>query len=133
MAEIREARERVLRAALATTFVFNLVAAFAFAFPSSLLGRVAGLPENVPRPYAMMSAFFVLLFAGAYFWLLRRPTIDRNFLAFSAIGKTGVFIIVVLLWLAGDLPSRAVLMGAGDLGFAAIFCWWLSVTKRSVA
>jgi len=120
--------DRFMRGALWASAVFNLFGALLFAFPSSL-GQMAGLPTPAPRIYPMLLAVFVLLFGGAYAWLARQPSIDRTVVAMSAIGKAGVFTVILAFWLLGDIPVRAVLAGVGDLVFAAVFTGWLARTR----
>ncbi len=119
-------RDRLIRRALWATAVFNVAGAYLFALPSSALGRFAGLPIAVPSLYRALVAMFVLLFAGAYAWLARQPTIDRSMVAFAAIGKTSAFAVVFFLWLASAAEGRSVLALAGDLAFAGVFAWWLA-------
>jgi hypothetical protein len=71
-------------------------------------------------------AVFVMLFGIAYAWLARQRIIDRALVAFSALGKTSVFAVVLVFWILGDLPGRGVLAAVGDLVFAGIFVWWLA-------
>lgn len=119
---------RVMRYALWTTVAFNLFGALLFAFPASSLGQFAGLPASVPAIYRAMMAFFVLLFAGMYVWLALQPKFDRPLVALAAIGKAGAFLVMVMLFLFGEIPGRAVLFDLGDLIFACIFAWWLFKT-----
>ena len=114
-----------MRRVLRTTAVMNFGGALLFAFPGSLLGQLAGLPAPAPPLYTVFIAFLVALFGATYAWLARQPRIDRPLVAFSAIGKTGFFVVVSLCWLFGEVPARTVLTAAGDLVFAAIFVWWL--------
>jgi hypothetical protein len=123
-------KDRWVRRALRLSVVFNLGGAFLFAFPSSALGRLAGLPSSVPRIYCALLAFFVALFGGAYAWLAAQRDIDRPLVAFSAIGKVGAFSTILTFWLAGQTPGRGVLAATGDLLFAGIFAWWLLVTRE---
>ncbi len=118
-------KDRVIRYALWTSVAFNLFGALLFAFPASPLGQFAGLPVPVPALYNMMLAFFVVLFAGAYSWLALQPNIDRPMVALSAIGKAGAFLVMVILWLVGEISGRSVMFASGDLIFACIFAWWL--------
>lgn len=118
-------RDNVLRRALWVSVVFNLGGAIVFAFPSSPLGQVAGLPAAVPALYRVLVVFFVVLFAGAYAWLAGQPTIDRPLVAFAALGKVGFFAIIVIFWLLGETPGRGVLAATGDLVLAGLFAWWL--------
>ena len=121
-------KDKIIRYALWISVAFNLFGALLFAFPASPLGQFAGLPVPVPAIYSMLLAFFVVLFAGAYFWLALQPKIDRPMVAFSAIGKAGSFVLMVILCLLGEIPGRSVLFASGDLIFACIFAWWLLKT-----
>ena len=118
-------KDAFLRGALWVSVVYNVGAALLFAFPSSPLGQFAGLPTPVPPIYGALLAFFVVLFGGAYAWLARQPTFDRPLVALAALGKAGVFAIIVTFWLLGEAPGRGVLAAAGDLVLAGIFAWWL--------
>ena len=118
-------RDRVVRRALWISVVYNSGGALLFAFPSSALGRLAGLPSPVPPIYSTLVALFVALFAGLYGWLAMQPEIDRPMVALGAIGKAGAFSSMVALWGFGELRALVVLAGTGDLILAAIFIWWL--------
>jgi hypothetical protein len=120
-----------MRGALIASAVMNMGAALLFAFPDSL-GQVAGLPTPVPRIYTTLLAAFVMLFGVAYAWLSRRPIIDRPLVAFSAFGKAGVFAVIIVFWILGDLSGRSALAAIGDLVFAAIFVRWL-IGGRAIA
>ena len=122
-------KDKFIRRALWATAVFNLGGALLFAFPASVVGHLAGLPVPVPAPYAILLAFFVLLFGGAYAWLALQRNIDRPLVAFAAIGKAGAFAIFFTFWLVGDLPARSVLAASGDLIFAGLFLYWLLGTR----
>ena len=122
-------RDRILRSALWAAASFNAFAAYPIAFPASALGQMAGLPDTVPLVYRMLTAMFVLLFGGVYVWLARSPSIDRPLLALGAIGKTAAFVVAALLWLGWQGDSRTVMLASGDLGFAALFTWWLATDQ----
>jgi hypothetical protein len=127
------APDAVVRRALWASVVFNVFGALMFAFPDTLPGRMAGLPPDVPVLYRALLVLFVLLFAGAYAWLARAPHIDRPLLALGAIGKAAAFGTVALVWLAGAVPGRSLVPMGGDLGFAALFAWWLMLDARRSA
>jgi hypothetical protein len=122
-----------MRRLLWVSAAFNAIAAVAFAFPASLAGQLAGLPAPVPPIYSALLTLFVLLFGGAYAWLAMQPVIHRPLVGFSAIGKTGVFLIVFAFCLSGTAPARGVLMASGDLLFAAIYIGWLIRTAQRPA
>jgi len=121
--------DRLIRSALWFSVAYNCGGAFLFAFPSSAPAQLAGFPAGVPAIYRALLAFFVVLFGGAYAWLARRPTIDRPLVALSAIGKAGVFAIILLFWVLGLIPCLGVLATTGDLVLAGIFAFWLSKTR----
>lgn len=119
-------QDRFIRRIFWVSAVFNLGAAFVFAFPDSLLGQWAGLPTDVPLIYSALVALFVVLFGGMYVWLAVQPVIPTAFVSFAAIGKGSVFVMAAMFWMAGEIPSRTFQLSIGDLALAAIYVWWLN-------
>jgi hypothetical protein len=117
-------RDAFIRKVLWATTFYNLAAALAFAFPSSV-GRIADLPLPVAPLYSVLLALFVFLFGAAYAWLAMQPTIDRPLVGFAAVGKASVFVAAIVLWLLGEGPGWFVPGAVGDLIFATLFAWWL--------
>lgn len=130
---MRVDNDTVMRRVLRVGAVFNFGAALAFAFPSSWLGQIAGLPLPGPPFYATVVAFFVALFGGAYAWLAWQPSIDRPLITLAAIGKTGFVLIVFVFWLLGQASGRGLLVASGDLVFVALFVRWLLHSTMSSA
>jgi hypothetical protein len=122
-------RDRFLRSVLWLSAAGNLAGAMLFAFPDSALGRLAGLPPEAPELYRSMVALFILLFGAAYSWLAAQDTIDRPFVLFGAIGKTCAFAVVLVLWLTGEASARSVATMSGDLVFAALLAYGLSIAR----
>lgn len=122
--------DRWIRRILWAAFIFNLGGALIFGLPA-VFEPLSGLPLPVPRTYTLLLAFFVILFGGSYGWLALQPRIVRPMVAFAAIGKSGVFVLFVLLWRLGDVPLRAVALVSGDLLFAALFLIWLQTRRAS--
>jgi hypothetical protein len=112
--------------------VFNVFAACLLGFPGSALGQWTGLPAEVPLMYRLIVAVFVLLFAGSYAWLGSQGEPNRPMVALSAIGKVSVVVAMIALWLGGEASLTSLAAASGDLVFAAVFVWWLSVSKRAV-
>ena len=54
-----------------------------------------------------------------------------GFLMIAAIGKFGLFCLMLIFWLQGDFPIAAPLVATGDLISALIFSWWLWKTRGS--
>lgn len=119
-------RDRLMSRILVAAAGFNLVAACMLGFPASPAGQLAGLPAAVPVPYRAILALLIVLFATAYLWLAARPSPDRPLVAFFAIGKASVFVLVLVLWIMQQVPLASLVTSLGDLGFAAAFAWWLA-------
>jgi hypothetical protein len=116
-----------VRVSLGLSVPFNLLAAYAFALPDSALGTLIGMPADVPQLYALTLAFLIGQFGCTYAWLAAQACPHRPLVAFSAIGKSGVFLIVLLLWLSGAASGRLVLIACGDLLLALLWLRWLLV------
>lgn len=110
-----------MRRALFATAVMNLFAALLFLPFASGLRALAGFPPGEHPLYLTTCALFVVLFAVGYFWAGSAGRVDALFLTIAAAGKLGFFTLVAGLWLAGQLPLRAVGLAAGDLVFAVLF------------
>ena len=121
--------DSAIRRILWVAAVFNFGGAFLFAFPESFLGRFIGLPLPVPGIYCAILAFLIALFGCAYMWLATRARIDRPLMAFFALGKSGVFVIVLIAWVLGAAPGKGVITAVGDLIFALLFVRWLWATR----
>jgi hypothetical protein len=117
-----------MRAALWIGAAFNLGAAVMVAFPDTI-GSFSGLPSAGPLFYRWLLVLFVALFGGAYAWMAMQPRICRPLVALAALGKTGVFVVSVACWSVGDIPLQSLPPAIGDLSFAAVFAWWLAVTR----
>jgi hypothetical protein len=121
-----------IRRVLSATALMNAGAGLLFAFPSSTLGQLAGLPAEATPMYRGTVALFVVAFAGAYAWLARQPEIDRPLVGFAAIGKAAFFTLTLALWLFAAVPARLVLIATADLVFAALFIGWLMTPKAAL-
>jgi len=115
---------RVLRA----TAVMNVGGFFALAPPFPLLRRMAGVPEAPPL-YGWLLALWVLFFGIGYWRLANARTPERLFLVISTAGKATFALLLVVYWLAGELPVAAPLAGSPDLVFAALFAARLYATR----
>lgn len=122
--------DKLMRIALWISVPFNLLAAYGVAIPASWLGQAMGLPMEVPAMYSVLLAWVITLFAAVYAWLALQKKIDRPMVVTVAIAKTGVFVNVFLLWVAGHGAGMTVLFACGDLVLAGIFFWWLVKTAR---
>lgn len=123
-------RDDLMRRVLWASAIFNLGGALSFAFPSSFLGQLAGLPSPVPLVYRAIVALFIVLFGAAYAWLALQPRIDRPLIGLAAVGKASVFMLISVLWLFDQAPVRAVALASGDFFLACVFVWWLVTDDR---
>ena len=124
---------QITRLTLGLSCPFNLAAATVFAVPSSTIGRLVGLPPDVPVVYAVLVSFLVGLLGLAYGWLALQPHLDRPMVALGAIGKFGVFFIALALWLLDHVTGRLLVVASGDLVFASLWCRWLLQTPTQSA
>jgi len=123
--------EIAVRTSLWITAPANLLAACAFAFPSSVLGTTLQLPDAHPF-YSALSASFVGIFGLAYVWLAQQPDISRPVLCLGACGKMLAALISVALFIAGDLSGVAASIISLDLVFVALWSVFLLKAQDSV-
>lgn len=121
-----------IRRILWISALFNIGGAVLFAFPASALGQFAGMPVDVPVLYrafvTLIVLLFVLLFGGMYAWLAMQPVVHRPIVTFAAIGKSSAFVLMLVLWMAGETSLRSVQVITGDLLLAAVYLHWLRRT-----
>jgi uncharacterized membrane protein len=98
--------------------------------PASALAQFIGVPQQVPSLYSLVVGFLVFEFGVTYAWLAMQTHIHRPLLGFCAIGKSGVFAIVLLLWLDAGVSGRLLLMASGDLLLALVWFSWLIKSAR---
>ncbi|MCB1747988.1 MAG: hypothetical protein H6977_13180 [Gammaproteobacteria bacterium] len=122
-------KESWVRFTLWVSCPFNLGAAALFAMPGAAPGRLAGLPPSAPAVYTALTAFLVALFGFTYAWLAQQREIDRPLVGMLAIGKTGVFVVAVVLAVAGAAAPRLVGLAAGDLVLGLLWLTWLAQTR----
>ena len=120
--------DRFFRRALLATAAMNVGGFFLLAPPFPYARRMVGVPEAPPL-YGWLLALWVLFFGLGYWRLAASPTPERMFLSISAAGKASFALLLVVYWLAGDLPLAAPLAGSPDLVFAAIFAARLHATR----
>ena len=120
----------LLRMSLWVCFPLNLGAAYVLARPGAWLGQQLGLPAAADPLYAALAAYLVGFFGCVYAWLALQPRPTQPLLAVAALGKLGLFAVVLGLWLLADASPRLVAVGAVDLGFATLWLWWLSHARQ---
>lgn len=125
--------ENVVRLTLKLTAPLNLAAGLVFARPASSAAGLAGIPAATPPVYAWMLGAMIALFGVAYGWMSVQPQIDRPLLALGAAGKASVVVIAGVLWLAGDVPGRFLMLISGDLAFAGVWFAWLGNRQAATA
>ena len=117
--------ETITRKTLWISSGFNLIAAYALAFPQNSLGVLFELPSDTSRLYAYLFSYVVAVFGVSYAWLARQPTISKPLLSVAAAGKIGIFMITAALTMTGDISIRPTLLASGDLLFGSIWLSWL--------
>ena len=114
-----------MRRALFATAGMNILAAAAFVPVARPLRAVLGFPEAGHPLYLLTVGMFILTFGLGYLWAAATGRAERLFITLAAIGKLSFFTTLVGYWVAGALPFRAALAGAGDLVFGVLFVVWL--------
>ena len=122
--------EVLLRMSLWVSFPLHLGAAYVLARPGAWLGQKLGLPAAADPLYAALAAYLVGLFGCVYAWLALQPRPTQPLLAVAALGKLGLFAVVLGLWLLADASPRLVAVSAVDLWFAALWLWWLGNARQ---
>ena len=117
--------QSLVRVTLGLSCIFNLGAAYLIAFPSSYMGQVFELPQNVPPLYAGLLSFVVLMFGVIYGWLARQTDIDQPLLFVGGFGKVCFFSLITITWLLGNASGKFAILGTGDLVFGTIWLMWL--------
>ena len=125
--------DRFFRRALLATGLLNLFGAVLLAPPAVALRVLTGLPEAGHPLYPWCLSLWILFFGIGYLRLAVSAAHERFFVAIGAAGKASFSLLLVSYWLAGDLPFRAALAGSADLGFAAVFVYWLRATRAQPA
>jgi hypothetical protein len=124
-----KASDRIVRVTLWISVPFNIAVALMLLFPASAPSALLGLPPTAPALYAALSALFVFMFGLAYAWMAMRPAIPRELLGFSAICKSSVFVMALILWALGHDDGRTAATAVGDLLLAAVWIRWLLATR----
>ncbi len=121
---------RLVRWTLWITAPFNLLAAYAFAFPMGSVGNLLRLPQPAYGEfYMLMTASLVGLFGLAYIWMALQPAIDKPLLFVGAAGKAMAATTGLLLMLSGQLSTVTGTLLLGDYLFAGFWIYWLWSTR----
>ena len=121
--------ETAVRLTLKASVVLNFVAAYLLAFPSSLLGNLLGLPQDVPLLYSSLLSFVVLVFGLIYAWLSRQPSVYQPLLFVGAFGKVCFFLIGVGLLVLESASKGFVGLLAGDFILGSTWFWALHLHR----
>ena len=130
MLTVREDRALYLvRASLWITAPLNLLAGIAFALPGSTLGKLLQLPQPAHPLYSLLCGMLVALFGLVYFWLARQPVPNRPLLFVGACGKGLAAFIAIGLFSVAQLSGTTAAILSGDLLLAALWLYWLRMTR----
>lgn len=118
-----------MRTALFATAAMNIFGAAAFLPGAQALRDLGGLPNAGHPLYVTTVGIFVFVLGLGYLGCAMMNHADRLLITVGAAGKLAFFALLVMLWIAGDLPIQAPLAGSGDLIFGVVFCIWLFQTR----
>lgn len=122
-----------MKAALLATGALNMFGAALF-FPAWESLRVKnGFPTGSDPLYLSIISSWIFLFGICYFWLGISGRNERLFLVIGTAGKTAFVALIVLFTARGELPLMTALSTLPDLGFAALFAYYLISTRSTAA
>jgi len=94
-------------------------------FPLYIQGRrLLGLPITHSF-YLYIVSVWILLFAGAFFYMLKQDKVNHGVLLLSALGKLSFSVLIFLFILLGQMGILAGLAGLTDLWLAVLFIIFL--------
>lgn len=117
--------EKLFRISLIASFFMNMGGALTFVPVFRSLRELGGLPEAGNPFYQWILAIWIFFFGVLYLFLAFAKTREKFFVLIGALGKTSFAVLLAILAFAGNLPSRAALVGLGDLVVAVIFFVWI--------
>nr|UXE44058.1 hypothetical protein Hi04_10k_c1000_00012 [uncultured bacterium] len=120
-----------LRRALLTTAAMNLLVGLAFASGSEAILEAAGFPHPVDAFYALTVGLLVALFGVGYGCAAVARRTERMFVTLAGFGKLAFVTLVVSLWVAGRLPTRAPIAASPDLIFGMLFLGWTFASREA--
>ncbi|MEH6519231.1 MAG: hypothetical protein V7742_21335 [Halioglobus sp.] len=118
-------QQKGINVTLWLSVVFNFMAAYLMAFPSSLSSQLVELPQNVPLLYSNLISFVIVFFGVIYAWLAMQPNLEKHLLFIGGIGKILFFLVVFLTYLFGHVSANFTALTIGDLIFGSLWLWWL--------
>lgn len=124
---------RPIRITLWLTVIYNIIAATMLLFPTSALGQLVEMPVGAPPIYLVACGYFVILFGCAYAWMAMQDHVVRPLLWFSALAKTGAFVLVWSLWGLGHVSMLFAILIIGDAIFATKWFRWLRANPEQNA
>jgi len=119
-------KDNLMRRALWVNVVTNLGGGLLFAFPSSTLGQLAGLPVYLSHrtAYLLRAPRAIRCSLRRRLRLARPPTEHKPAARCIRCNRQGRS-LCCRLRLLGMAQGRGVLPATGDLVLAGIFAWWL--------
>lgn len=123
--------EKWFRLVLFATAAMNIGGALLFAPVSNFARDLFGFPTAHPL-YLWILTVWIFAFGACYLWMAITQSRERLFIVIAAVGKLSFAALLIVFWLAGELPFKATLGGAGDLVFGILFVWWLFKNRTSV-
>jgi hypothetical protein len=112
--------------------IWNISIALTVLAAPDLFYRLA-MPVSAPENLAIPDLFAILVasFGFGYFWLSRDLLANVPIAKLGILGKTLVFVLCAGLFAKGQIGWSFMLVGCGDLAFAALFLHALRSQARS--
>lgn len=111
---------RLLKRTLSVAVFVNVVGALTF-FPSAdLLRRLLGIPL-ASTFYLLLVSYWLFLFAGFFWWMLRRDVANEGVLLLSALGKLSFAALIVAHVVSGQMGVLMLVAAIIDGAIAVLF------------
>lgn len=124
-------RQKHINVTLWLSLVFNCIAAYLIAFPSSFFSQLVGLPPSVPFLYSTLLSCIIIFFGIIYAWLAIQSTIEKHLFFIGGTGKILFFLGVFLSYLFGHASATFTTLASVDLILGAVWLWWLFSNKST--
>jgi|GEM_PF-1048322 len=117
--------EKLIRTTLAASFLFNLVAAYMLAFPTSYLAGLAGFTISNSPMHTALATLMVVALGGSYGWMALQEKINLPILTFGALVKGSAFITFFVQWMFDAVSARLVAFAVVDIVLAWLWLNWV--------
>lgn len=111
--------------------VFNFAVAIALAFFAGPFYELAGFDyQPTEHIWRYLAALLIGMYGIGYALAAIDAVLNRNLIILGLVGKLFVVILVIALYLAGEIPVGLPLVASGDLIYVLLFSLFLYRTRN---